>query len=88
MPRGEPDQGDPDTVAATSQQLRLSVDRVTETLSGLQIAESSGLDFGDGRFRLGESLASELYNHQVEGVRWLWGLHEAGRGGILADDMG
>ena len=25
---------------------------------------------------------------QVEGVKWLWGLLAAGRGGILGDDMG
>ena len=34
------------------------------------------------------ALSSKLYPHQVEGVKWLWRLQEAGNGGILADDMG
>lgn len=33
-------------------------------------------------------LSRKLYPHQVEGVKWLWRLHQAGTGGILADDMG
>lgn len=79
---------DPKTDDAASQQLRFSVDRVTETLGGLQIEESDGLVLGGSRFKLGKSLSTDLYDHQVEGLRWLWGLYEAGRGGILADDMG
>lgn len=38
------------------------------------------------------SVSSELYNHlfdyQREGVKWMWGLFVAGKGGILGDDMG
>ena len=34
------------------------------------------------------AVSQRLYAHQVEGVRWLWGLHRLGKGGILADDMG
>ena len=29
-----------------------------------------------------------LYNHQVEGVEWLYAIHLSQHGGILGDDMG
>ena len=32
--------------------------------------------------------AARLYDHQRDGVRWMWNLQLQGRGGILADDMG
>jgi hypothetical protein len=41
-----------------------------------------------GGFCLAGRVAAKLYAHQVEGVRWLWSLHAARKGGILADDMG
>ena len=43
---------------------------------------------GGPRFELDAALASRLYDHQRDGVRWMWGLRLARRGGILADDMG
>ena len=43
---------------------------------------------GGAKFELHASLASRLYDHQREGVRWMWWLHCNARGGILADDMG
>ena len=36
----------------------------------------------------GQVGASHCCCCQVEGVRWLWGLHKMQRGGILGDDMG
>jgi hypothetical protein len=41
----------------------------------------------EGGFKLAGRVAAKLYAHQVEGVRWLWSLHMARKGGILADDM-
>jgi len=43
---------------------------------------------GGPRFELAGALASRLYDHQRDGVRWMWNLQLQGRGGILADDMG
>ena len=39
---------------------------------------------------LPRSLHETLFHHQLEGVQWLWGLHNntAVTGGILGDDMG
>lgn len=39
-------------------------------------------------FKLDGLLASKLYPHQVEGVKWLYSLYESRQGGILGDDMG
>ena len=47
-----------------------------------------GLASGGPRFELAGELAARLYDHQRDGVRWMWNLHLQGRGGILADDMG
>lgn len=33
-------------------------------------------------------IASMLYPHQRDGLKWLWSLHTQGKGGILGDDMG
>jgi SNF2 family DNA or RNA helicase len=43
---------------------------------------------GGPRFELPGELAARLYDHQRDGVRWMWNLQLQGRGGILADDMG
>lgn len=43
---------------------------------------------GGPKFELHASLADRLYDHQIDGVRWMWSLHLNKRGGILADDMG
>ena len=34
------------------------------------------------------SLSFPLFPHQREGIEWLWKLHRAKKGGVLADDMG
>jgi SNF2 family DNA or RNA helicase len=39
-------------------------------------------------FRLPPKVAKILFPHQLEGIKWLWGLHVKGTGGILGDDMG
>ena len=39
-------------------------------------------------FKLPPKVAKILYPHQLEGIKWLWGLHIKGTGGILGDDMG
>lgn len=39
-------------------------------------------------FTLPQKIANILYPHQLEGIKWLWGLHIKGTGGILGDDMG
>ena len=43
---------------------------------------------GGPRFELPGELAARLYDHQRDGVRWMWNLQLRSRGGILADDMG
>lgn len=35
-----------------------------------------------------ESLVGELRPYQLDGLNWLYKLHEAGLNGILADEMG
>ena len=42
----------------------------------------------DTGFFLHKDLMVKLYNHQKEGVLWLWCLHKKNKGGILGDDMG
>ncbi|XP_043696485.1 protein CHROMATIN REMODELING 24 isoform X2 [Telopea speciosissima] len=39
-------------------------------------------------YRLPGKIASMLYTHQRDGLKWLWSLHCRGTGGILGDDMG
>jgi len=39
-------------------------------------------------YKLPGRIFKMLYPHQREGLRWLWGLHCRGTGGILGDDMG
>nr|GEV07160.1 SNF2-related, N-terminal domain-containing protein [Tanacetum cinerariifolium] len=39
-------------------------------------------------FALPSKIATMLYPHQREGLKWLWSLHCKGKGGILGDDMG
>ena len=42
----------------------------------------------NGEFTLAHTISSKLFSWQVEGLQWLWQLHERQTGGILADDMG
>ncbi|XP_024537177.1 protein CHROMATIN REMODELING 24 isoform X1 [Selaginella moellendorffii] len=55
-------------------------------------SNKSALDLvlGEGRWKfiLPGNVSSILYEHQHEGLRWLWRLHLQRRGGILGDDMG
>ncbi|KAL0863004.1 hypothetical protein Bca101_042122 [Brassica carinata] len=39
-------------------------------------------------YTLRGKIATILYPHQREGLKWLWSLHTQGKGGILGDDMG
>lgn len=39
-------------------------------------------------FKLPTKIATMLFPHQREGLKWLWSLHCQGKGGILGDDMG
>jgi SNF2 family DNA or RNA helicase len=39
-------------------------------------------------FRLPAEVFNKLYDYQVDGVRWMGGLHSNKIGGILGDDMG
>ncbi|HZH74223.1 MAG TPA: DEAD/DEAH box helicase, partial [Mariniphaga sp.] len=41
-----------------------------------------------GNIKLPEELDADLRNYQLEGVKWMYGLHRNGFGGCLADDMG
>ena len=41
-----------------------------------------------GELQLPAGLNAELRNYQLEGVKWMYGLHRNGFGGCLADDMG
>lgn len=45
----------------------------------------SGLTY---TYKLPGKIATMLYPHQCDGIRWLWSLHCQGKGGILGDDMG
>ncbi|KAF6255378.1 P-loop containing nucleoside triphosphate hydrolase protein [Scenedesmus sp. NREL 46B-D3] len=56
--------------------------------SAAAAAASAGALVLEGGFCLDSKVACKLYPHQVQGVKWLWGLHRMRKGGILADDMG
>ncbi|CEL93910.1 unnamed protein product [Vitrella brassicaformis CCMP3155] len=43
---------------------------------------------GGRRLRMPRWLWESLYSYQQDGVRWLWGLHVQGVGGLLGDEMG
>ena len=45
------------------------------------------VNVGDG-FHLYRELYEKLYQHQREGVLWMWKMYKKGKGGILGDDMG
>ena len=42
----------------------------------------------DHKFVVERSTYDRLYSYQRAGLRWLYGLVKADRGGILGDDMG
>src|SRR6185312_9014708 len=46
-------------------------------------------DFDLGRgMKIPGDVYSRLFDHQKEGVCWLWNLHKRNHGGVLADEMG
>lgn len=52
-----------------------------------QEIDDNMVEVGSG-FYLYKDLHAKLYQHQKEGVLWLWDLHTKNKGGILGDDMG
>ncbi|XP_063059360.1 DNA excision repair protein ERCC-6-like [Engraulis encrasicolus] len=47
------------------------------------------IEVNDSGFMLNKTIYENLYDHQKEGVAFLYGLHRDGKkGGVLADDMG
>ncbi|CAN8251714.1 unnamed protein product [Cochlearia groenlandica] len=56
---------------------RVLEDEGSITLTGLNLSYS-----------LPGKIATMLYPHQRDGLKWLWSLHTQGKGGILGDDMG
>lgn len=65
-----------------------------ETVQATSLANDTGVEddmvLAEGRqsYTLRATIAHMLYPHQREGIKWLWGLHTKGMGGILGDDMG
>ncbi|KAJ7547607.1 hypothetical protein O6H91_08G094800 [Diphasiastrum complanatum] len=64
----------------------------SDDLNDLEISEGAltEMKFSDRKqeFLLCSKITTMLYPHQREGIKWLWGLHIKGMGGILGDDMG
>ncbi|XP_010444319.1 PREDICTED: protein CHROMATIN REMODELING 24-like [Camelina sativa] len=56
---------------------RLSEDEGSITFTALNLS-----------YTLPGKIATMLYPHQREGLKWLWSLHTQEKGGILGDDMG
>ena len=50
--------------------------------------DNNGMTHVGNGFYMYHELYSKLYNHQKEGVLWLWSLFKKKKGGILGDDMG
>jgi hypothetical protein len=46
------------------------------------------VDESDEPLAIPKALYDKLFPHQRIGVKWMWGLHQRGIGGILGDDMG
>ena len=75
-------------MVATGQSTEVSWDSGTnEKENG---GDGSNVTFvhGNMTFMLPPKVAKILFPHQLEGIKWLWGLHIKGMGGILGDDMG
>ncbi|XP_037389297.1 DNA excision repair protein ERCC-6-like isoform X2 [Pygocentrus nattereri] len=74
-----------------SAKLKNRIQRLQEAMQE-QEEEEEGEEFinvNDSGLMLYKELCNKLYDHQKEGVAFLYGLHRDGRrGGILADDMG
>eukprot|EP01036_Dinobryon_divergens_P047256 gene47256-63324_t len=60
---------------------QIDIDEI-DTDNNLQASHSiSDVDLPD-------IILKRLFEHQVEGVEWLYNLHDKSKGGILGDDMG
>ncbi|PQQ11521.1 hypothetical protein Pyn_14059 [Prunus yedoensis var. nudiflora] len=56
--------------------------------SGLEDDSSITLSGLKSTYKLPGKIATILFPHQRDGLKWLWSLHCQGKGGILGDDMG
>lgn len=65
-------------------------DSVPAPVDGEAVQARRYIRLGDGQIKwvLQREVAAILYQHQREGIRWLWHLHKRTTGGILGDDMG
>jgi SNF2 family DNA or RNA helicase len=57
-----------------------------ESLSTSDHVDDEDVDFA--KLSLPESIESRLFDHQKDGVKWMYGLYLKSLGGILGDDMG
>ncbi|RUS72057.1 hypothetical protein EGW08_020186 [Elysia chlorotica] len=80
----------------SSDKLQKRINKMKAFLAAQEEEEAGGGDeeedgdmksLGQG-FMLHRKLYAKLYQHQKEGVLWMWSLFVLGKGGILADDMG
>ena len=62
------------------------LDSIT-SISPVVQQDNVDLILDDGAFQLTGEAAHNLYEHQREGLKWLWSLHKRKTGGILGDDM-
>ncbi|KAL6463046.1 hypothetical protein MHYP_G00274370 [Metynnis hypsauchen] len=74
-----------------SAKLQNRIQRLQEAMQEQEEEEEEDefINVNDSGLKLYKELYNKLYDHQKEGVAFLYGLHRDGRrGGILADDMG
>ncbi|XP_066534707.1 DNA excision repair protein ERCC-6-like [Hoplias malabaricus] len=75
-----------------SEKLKNRIQRLQEAIQEVEASleeEEEFINVNDSGLMLYRELYEKLYEHQREGVAFLYGLHRDGRrGGILADDMG
>ncbi|XP_041075671.1 DNA excision repair protein ERCC-6-like [Polyodon spathula] len=75
-----------------SEKLKSRIQKLEEAIAELAREEDDDDEFVDvngSGLMLFRELHDKLYDHQKEGIAFLYGLHRDGRkGGILADDMG
>nr|XP_015206601.1 PREDICTED: DNA excision repair protein ERCC-6-like isoform X1 [Lepisosteus oculatus] len=78
-----------------SEKLKTRIKKIKEAIEEIarQGSESEGedefVDVNNSGLMLFKELHDKLYDHQKEGIAFLFGLHNDGKkGGILADDMG
>ena len=86
----------PSAVDASSEYIPAVSSDAAPSSASLRSVGLSGEIVLPGGFRLGAAIASQLFNHQREGIAWLWTLHASQvkngdgvarvPGGCLADD--